>query len=226
MNTRSGKKMGDLNELKKILDDVKTTLGTKIDGLAAKLEEKDKRILELENTLFIMNEKMAYNDKRFELLERRIDDSEQYSRRTSLRINGINYEKNETAAQCLEKVKKEVTKLGIKLDDCEFDRAHRIGRSVDGKDRQMIVKFATFRARTLVYRNRNKDGKNEAGKVKFYIDQTKRRFDLRKMAVDYCEEKPQVDFVFVDINCNLCLRFKSGEFKFFNSKEELVNIVG
>ena len=138
-------------------------------------------------------------------------------------------DKNETAEQCLQKVKNEVMKLGVPLADCEFDRSHRIGRSVDRdgnkKERQVIVKFATFRARTLVYRSRKGDGKNEAGKVKFYVDQTKRRFELRKLAVEYCKDKPEVGFVFVGINCNLCIRFKSGEFKFFNSKEELVKLV-
>ena len=60
--------------------------------------------------------------------------------------------------------------------------------------------------------------------MRFYIDQTKRRFQLRKTAVDMVKDKPDVDFVFVDINCNLCIRFKDGVFKFFNS-EELKNII-
>ena len=57
----------------------------------------------------------------------------------------------------------------------------------------MIVKFTTFRARTFVYLKRAK-----GGGVRFYIDQSKRRFNLRKMAVEYVKTEPDVVFVFVD----------------------------
>ena len=231
MNTRSRSKMGDFNELKALLEAVKLDLGGKIDKLTSLLEEKDKKIKEFETKVNFLEEKLLYCDKRYELLERKLDDSEQYSRRTSLRINGIPYNGKESGEESLQKVKDEVLKLGVNLADCEFDRAHRVGRVENGdvaRDRQTIVKFATFRASTLVYRNRKK-AVGERGlerNVKFYIDQTKRRFQLRKMAVEYVETKPLVDFVFVDVNCSLCIRFKNGEFKFFNSKEELINLVG
>ena len=98
MNTRSRKKkMGDINELKVLLQGVEQKLGDKIDGLLKKLEEKDELIVELQNKVKMLEEKAAYGEKRFELLERKLDDGEQYSRRTSLRINGIKYDGNETA---------------------------------------------------------------------------------------------------------------------------------
>ena len=91
-----------------------------------------------------------------------MNDSEQYSRRTSLRINGIPIEQNEKANDCLQKVKTEVAKLGLNLQDSDFDRAHRIGPAKDSngvefKNRQMIVKFTYFRARTKVYQGRPKN---------------------------------------------------------------------
>ena len=46
------------------------------------------------------------------------------------------------------------------------------------------------------------------------------------MAVEYVKAKPEVDFVFADINCSLCVRFKNGRYDFFNSEEELYRIVG
>ena len=123
----------------------------------------------------------------------------------------------------------EISKLGVNLSNNDFDRAHRVGRPSEeqggSKERQMIVKFTSFRARTLVYKSRPK-GANNRDKVRFYIDQTKRRFQLRKFAVDYVRDKPHIDFVFVDINCNLSIRFKNGEFKFFNSEDELRTLVG
>ena len=85
--------------------------------------------------------------------------------------------------------------------------------------RQMIVRFIMWRATTEVYRSRDKHSD-----IRFYIDQTKRRFNLRKMAVEFVKDKPEVDFVFVDINCNLCIRFKNNSYKFFNSEDELNNL--
>ena len=145
----------------------------------------------------------------------------------SPRISGIPLNGNETAEESLGKVKKEVEKLGLKISDCEFDRAHRIGYQKDRqgnilKERQMIVKFSSFRARTLVYRNRKK---GPGDHVRFYIDQTKRRFDLRKKAVEYVKNKPDVDFVFADVNCSLCIRFKCSRYEHFNSEDELFNLV-
>ena len=63
------------------------------------LEEKDSKIEELL--------------KRYELLEPPLGDSEQYSRRTCLRINGIPYNGKETAEKSLELVKDEVAKLSV-----------------------------------------------------------------------------------------------------------------
>ena len=81
-------------------------------------------------------------------------------------------------------VKNEIQNLGIDLDERDFDRAHRVGKPIDQgnpvKDRQIIVKFTSFRARTKVYRNRAKD----EGKSRFYIDQTLRRYKRRQMAVE------------------------------------------
>ena len=213
----STNRMAGNGELKQLFDDLKKELCDKIDKLNKQLEEKDSKIETLE--------------KRCELFERRLDDSEQYSRRTNLRINGIPYNGIESAVDSLNIVKEEIVKLGINLADCEFDRAHRVGFSKDKegnpvKDRQMIVKFTSFRARSRVYQNRPKYENRNVEGVRFYIDQTKRRFNLKKMAIDYVKDKPNVDFCFVDINCSLCVRFKDGKFKNFSSHEELVNLVG
>ena len=116
--------------------------------------------------------------------------------------------------------------------DCEFDRAHRVGSAKDSKgvpkkDRQMIIEFATCRARTEVYRNRKKNNDQQGqNSTRFYIDQTKRRFELRKFADEYIKNKPNVDFAFVDINCNLSIRYKDGKYGFFKSEDELKRLVG
>ena len=62
-------------------------------------------------------------------LEKRVDDMEQYQRRLCLRINGIPCSNDESAEDCLRKVKS-LVKNDLKVDvpDLAFDRAHRIGK--------------------------------------------------------------------------------------------------
>ena len=81
---------------------------------------------------------------------------------------------------CIEKVKMVIDKLDVSIPDFAIDRAHRLGPFVeDGKsvNRPVIVRFVSWRARTAVYRKREKKGK-----VRLYIDLTKRRFLLKKSA--------------------------------------------
>ena len=227
MFTRA-KKMSETNELRTMLAQIQKDLASntkstneKIDALLKKIEEKDAVISALE-------ERVLHLEKTKELLERRIDDNESYHRRQSLRITGVPLNQDghkETEKECLDKVKAEVVKLGVTLSDCEFDRAHRIGpinkdRAGNVLPNPMIVRFTSWRARTAVYRSRTKNGK-----VRFYIDLTKRRFLLKKQAMIKTDDNPLVSFVFADVNNNLCLRLANGQFKFFNSEYELDNIL-
>ena len=59
------------------------------------------------------------------------DDLEQYGRRTSLRIDGLEFNEDETVSQCEEKVKKFIKDdLKLNVTDDEFDRIHRIGKAL------------------------------------------------------------------------------------------------
>ena len=135
MNTRN-KMMAEIQELKTLLG-VKQELvinNNKIDLLVAKIEEKDKKINELENKVNKLGEKVCFHKKFYKILERKLDDIEQYNieqytRRLSLRINGIPCDGS--AEDCLKNVKEEVNKLGVTIADCEFDRTHRVGHATD-----------------------------------------------------------------------------------------------
>ena len=92
MKTRSTNKMASMEELKVLIKNVSKELGEKIDTLTKKLDEKDKIINDLRTQASLLEEKVAYQEKRYQLLERKLDDCEQYGRRTSLRINGIKFD--------------------------------------------------------------------------------------------------------------------------------------
>ena len=187
------------------------------------IDEQNKKIKSLSDTVStqerkinILGDRLAVISSALEHLKVNADNQEQYSRRTCLRINGIKAEKNETAEKCLEKVKKVCQDLKVNIPDECFDRAHRIG-----KDKKcMIVKFTSFRYRTLLYRNRNKDGP-----VKIHLDLTKHRLNLLDKAKELMTENCGVNFVFADVNCNTVARMVDGSYKFFNTLEEFTNVL-
>ena len=252
-----GKKMSN-EEIKTMLETIKHELETKatnakIEELMKQLKKRDDKIdglekkidkLEKDNeNVVLLGEKVKTLEEKIDslesqvivaknanvLLERKIDDGEQYTRRTSLRINGIacGEKEKETAQVCLDKVKAEVSKLGLDPESYSFDRAHRIGkerRDSKGKPlpRQMIVRLLYWSDRNEIYQARPKE---RGAKVKFYADLTKRRLDLKKLAIEHVKDLQNVDFVFTDINCNLVVRFKDGQLRYFNSVEELNRIL-
>jgi exosome complex exonuclease DIS3/RRP44 len=60
----------------------------------------------------------------------------------------LNYES--TDSKILEVVKS----LDLSIELSDIDRSHRIGKKTNGKPRDIIVKFSTYRARNAVYRAR------------------------------------------------------------------------
>ena len=223
-------KMATAQELKHILDGITNDLknkatNAKIDELLLAIKARDSKIETLEKKVESLESKVVFLENTNNLLERKIDDGEQYQRCLSLRINGIPSKtgEKETGEVCLEKVKEEVAKLGVDVASLKFDRAHRVGPTRrDPQGRQMIFKMTSWSDRTIIYRARNKE---RNAKVKFHLDLTKRRFELKKVAIERVKDNQEVHFAFVDVNCNLCIRFKNGTYKFFNSVEELENIL-
>ena len=188
-----------------------------IDNLHATIKKQNDKIDELESRIVIMKRHIA-------LLQNNVDDTEQYNRRLCLRINGIPPVadgERETAEMCLEKVQNAFKELEVEVPDTIIDRAHRIGkpRIVKGrKVHQVIVRFTTWRHRTLVYRARKK-----CPNYKIKLDLTKRRIDIIQKATSLLEEK-KLGFAFADINCRLSAKI-GDTFEHFNSEEELLNIM-
>ena len=119
------------------------------------LRNRMTKIDELESRIAIM-------ERHITLLQNNVDYNEQYNRRLCLKINGIppvDDGERQTAEMWLEKVKNVFEKLEVEVPDTVIDMAHRIGklRIVKGrKVHQVIVRFTTWRHRTLVYRARKK----------------------------------------------------------------------
>lgn len=198
------------------------TLATKEDvTLLKNIIEKQKEVINnLESRVTTLETQVSD-------LAKKAEDSEQYSRRQCLRIEGIplpTNDKPESENDLRLAVKKLIKDARVNIPDDAIDRAHRIGRvrSVAGKKcQQVILKCTSFYYRTLLYRAR-KGVQNH----RIYLDLTKTRKDLLDQANKYFTERRIGNcFAFADVNCRLCLKL-DGEFRYFRSYEEFLSFMG
>ena len=210
----------DIQSLKELIEEQNTA----IIKLNKRVNDQENVITSLESKIENLEGEVLSIKKQNNLSERKNDDLEQYGRRTSLRIDGLEVSEKETASECESKVKSYISEvLELEIDENDYDRVHRIGKKMEegGKFfQQTIVKFKSFSPRTKVYRSRPR-----SGGIKIKLDLTKRRYKLLGLAYDKCKNNKDVKFVFADINCSLCIHFENGLWKFFNSIEELENLL-
>ena len=124
----------------KINDNVSIEVGKHIKILQEKIKKQDQEISDLK-------------EKNLDL-ENRLTDLEQYSRKNTLKIEGIEETNDEntfdTVLNICEKLNVDPP---IELKD--IDNCHRVGRSpTNGRPRAIIVKFSSYRARKRVYDTR------------------------------------------------------------------------
>ena len=125
------------------------------------LAEKVRKILcaDLAGEVGSLREALKTRDARIKKLEEKIDEQshlidslEQYSRRNSMRVNGIEETEHEDLlATCMALFNaKMAVEPPIRCED--IDRLHRVGKPGTGKKRGVLVKFATYQAKERVYR--------------------------------------------------------------------------
>ena len=75
--------------------------------------------------------------------------------------------------------------------------------------RPTIIRFTSWRARTIVYKSRWKyetrsgGGAISAKQTKFDVDLTRRRFQLKMKTIEKVEGNKKIKFVYADINNNM-----------------------
>jgi hypothetical protein len=84
----------------------------------------------------------------------KIDEAEQYSRRNNLRVYGVPEKHHEDSTEAVIQLAKE--KLDVDISKFDIDRCHRLGKQDAKKNspRPIIVRFSTYRMRSLVFRNK------------------------------------------------------------------------
>lgn len=103
---------------------------------------------ELEAKMTKIEKSVTENEKYINI---RCDDSEQFSRRNDIRILGIKENLKEITNNIAIEV---IKKLEIDINPSDICRSHRMGRKLDTKPRQIIVKFVRHDVKAEIMRKR------------------------------------------------------------------------
>lgn len=125
--------------------------------LREELKQKDDKIFELESNLQVLLNKdqdtfsaLAARDARIEAMEASLEEQLQYSRRHSIRINGLGpFNSNEDFTKI---VLNTAEKMQVPLVSSDIDRAHPAGKD----KKQLIVRFTNYAAKRRMYSSRKK----------------------------------------------------------------------
>ena len=154
------------------------------------------------------------------VLSRTVDDMQQYVRRQNVRIFGVKVEEGE---DCMALVHDLVQKNNVDIPKSSIDRAHRIGKKVTDKNgvltQPIIVRFTSFRDRTIFYKKR-KDIRRNSG-VGVVVDLTHERLTLLLAARDLISSVESIEFAYADINCNIRVFTSSKKHLSFSSIADL-----
>ena len=188
-----------------------------------KLDEQNAKIIELQS-------KIAIQDNALQRLEIKCDDNEQYSRRSCIRIHGVQYNENDDIS-VINKVEQCCDEIGVKFDMNEIDRVHYIGKPISDSDSKqrvwsIIEKFKSWELQTVFYKAHPRNfmnGMKKPGAKSFSVslDLTKRRYALLTKAKGLVKDNPSLAHTFCDINCSLPVKFNDNTYKYFNSGNEL-----
>lgn len=196
--------------------------GEVIKNLQSTIAKKDEQIVIMEHEI----KRMSHNQA---ILFRKIDDLEQYGRRYSVRINGVEVKPDGQREDVTKLVEECCAEMDTPFQPTKIDRAHRVGGVVTDtrskkKTQPIIVKFRSWDARTAFYKARPK-WKPGGSHRRFSVapDLTKARYSLLKTAREKIADYAEVSFAFVDLNCRLAIRMTDESVHYFNSVEELDN---
>ena len=165
------------------------------DAVAAQIRPQiASELAELRGEVQRLRGELAARDKAIaelrEDFETKLDASEQYSRRSSVRVFNIPETKGESTDDIICRLG-EAVGADIFLED--IDRSHRVGRKEEDKNRPIICKFVSYQAKIALMRKKKKlKGINtktvfNAEKIFINEDLTKARAKLAKKMRDVKE---------------------------------------
>jgi len=110
------------------------------------LEARDEEIKQIKTDL------IAERDKN-RILEARLDDLEQWTRKDSIIISGLSDSDRESVEVCEEKVIKLIHDIGVPLKDTDINNIHRLRPQKNGP-RNIIVRLTSHKTKVAIMRNK------------------------------------------------------------------------
>ena len=127
----------------------KALVNSLVGHLVPSLQDTLKSVLDpLKTSIENLTEQLKRSDQRCVELELKNDDLEQYTRRQNLRISGITENKDENTDSLVVDFVKNTMK--IDLDTRDIDRSHRVGRPNSKNNRDIIIRFTSWKARQRI----------------------------------------------------------------------------
>ena len=127
-----------------------TSIEIEIETFKVDLDNLKKKQTDLEQRLDSIDETVGMNCDNGKDLKFLMDQQEQYSRKSSVRIRGVPEQNGEDIeALTVDTMMKEI---GINIQQNEIDIVHRVGRRQENKPRPILVKFLSHKTKEKVMR--------------------------------------------------------------------------
>ncbi|OWF36874.1 Protein unc-13-like C [Mizuhopecten yessoensis] len=157
-------KMATKTDLEKATSEIVNRLNDKVDILENRVfdlettnDELKKKVTRLENNMEKMKEAISEVGYAAEKAEYGVNEIGQYTRKSSVRIFGLEDDRDEKVENTCEKVNALLqSKLEMQIQNSDIDIAHRLGRFDSKKNRSIIVKFICRRKKNECIANRYK----------------------------------------------------------------------
>lgn len=192
-------------------------------NLTARNEELENEVAALKRKVYGLEVRQETNEYFRDVLLRRIDDNEQYSRKTHLILDGFKIPERMNDGAIKQLVLDEIQRLKLDISKLEVDRAHRHGAPyTDNRGvhhTPIVCRFTTWSARDTFYHARRDSN------VFATADLTERRRGIlsraRAVLADTSSRAhAEMTAVYVDRNCRLSAIAKNGKhFKFSSNGE-------
>ena len=127
-------------EVQKHMRDTITNVKRQVTELESKISELEEQTLKKDRLLKRMEFERQKDKKKIEDLTTTIDELQQVSLRTSVQIVGLP-ESNKEEEDVKKIVKLANDKLKIKLKKQDLSEVYRLGKKIEGKTRDIVVKF-------------------------------------------------------------------------------------
>ena len=178
-----------------------------------KISEKNTKIEKLDSIIIT-------HENAIDKLLVKCNGNEQCSRRSCLRIHGVEVKENEDEDGIVNVLEDCYSSVNFQFDVNNIDRAHRIGllyayKNWGKKVKSIIVKFRPWKSRQRFYKGRLRYYADSSKQPGFTVsfDLTKQRYLLLTKTKGLIKGNSNMKYMCSDTSCFRALRFKDHSFK-------------